>query len=311
MKKSNASTRSRRPSPLFNTIDTEDKDVTADALLTQRKIVQYLVKEPRAHYHFTVKGNERGNLEDLALLFQDRQQLDFVEYTPPDHGRIEIRQIWTTTELNGYLEFPHVGQPFLIDRYSTEKKTAKSSCKIAYGIIGRKAEQADPEGVLNVNRGHWSIENSCHYIIDWNYDEDRSRIRIGYGPENIIRLRRFAIGVIKSKKVRSLVQKMRELTNKCPLGLRLLTDDNKFMPRSRLRKENKFTVLIQQFPSRVMYQKKKWSRCALFKILMSKDRKQNPFHAGSITESSHRSGSSSDLHESSFNRIGGTYNRWG
>ncbi len=32
---------------------------------------------------------------------------------------------------------------------------------------------------------------SCHYMIDWNYDEDRSRIRTGYGPENITRLRRF------------------------------------------------------------------------------------------------------------------------
>jgi hypothetical protein len=36
--------------------------------------------------------------------------------------------------------------------------------------------------------------------------------RIRYGPENITRLRRFAIGVIKSKGVRSVSQKMRELT---------------------------------------------------------------------------------------------------
>src|SRR2546429_1734601 len=53
--------------------------------------------------------------------------------------------------------------------------------------------------VLKVNRGHWAIENSCHYIIDWNYDEDRSRIRTGHGPENMTRLRHFAISVIKSK----------------------------------------------------------------------------------------------------------------
>jgi hypothetical protein len=65
---------------------------------------------------------------------------------------------------------------------------------------------------LTINRGHWSIENSCHYILDWNFDEDRSRIRTGYGPENISRLRRFAIGVIKAKRVRSVAQKMRELT---------------------------------------------------------------------------------------------------
>ena len=70
--------------------------------------------------------------------------------------------------------------------------------------------------MLATNRGHWSIENSCHYILDWNYDEDRSRIRTGHGPENITRLRRFAIGIIKNKgvhqSVRSVAQKMRQLT---------------------------------------------------------------------------------------------------
>ena len=198
--------------PVLDTIDIEGKDVTADALLTQRKIAEYLVKERHAHYHFTVKGNQRGVLEDVALLFQDRQKPDFVQYTPPDHGRIEIRKIWTTTDLNDYLDFPYVGQAFVIERHAIEKKSGLRTCEIAYGITSRTAEQADPERILNVNRGHWTIENSCHYILDWNYDEDRSRIRTGYGPENITRLRRFAIGIIKSKKPRSVAQKMRELT---------------------------------------------------------------------------------------------------
>jgi predicted transposase YbfD/YdcC len=198
--------------PVLDTIDIEGKDVTADALLTQRKIAEYLVQERHAHYHFTVKGNQRGVLEDVALLFQDRQKPDFVQYTPPDHGRIEIRKIWTTTDLNDYLDFPYVGQAFVIERHAIEKKSGLRTCEIAYGITSRTAEQADPERVLNVNRGHWTIENSCHYILDWNYDEDRSRIRTGHGPENITRLRRFAIGVIKSKGVRSVAQKMRELT---------------------------------------------------------------------------------------------------
>lgn len=197
--------------PLLDTLDIEGKDVTADALLTQRKIAEYLVTERHAHYHFTVKGNQRGVLEDVALWFQDRQQPDFIQSTPPDHGRIETRKIWITTELNDYLNFPHVGQAFAIERQFIYKKTGKRSCEVAYGITSRTTEQADPERILNINRGHWTIENCCHYIIDWNYDEDRSRIRTGYGPENITRFRRFAIGVIKSKGVRSVAQKMREL----------------------------------------------------------------------------------------------------
>jgi len=33
-------------------------------------------------------------------------------------------------------------------------------------------------------------------VIDWNFDEDRSRIRKGFDPENVTRLRRFAVGVL-------------------------------------------------------------------------------------------------------------------
>ncbi|MFH1481733.1 MAG: ISAs1 family transposase [Pseudomonadota bacterium] len=198
--------------PLLDTIDIQGKDITADALLTQRKLAHYLVKERKAHYFFTVKGNQSTLLQDLQFYFQERQEPDFVTYDPPDHGRIETRKIWTTTELNSYLDFPHVGQAFVIERESIDKKSGQYSHDIAYGITSRKPDEADPQRTLTINRGHWSIENSCHYVLDWNFDEDRSRIRTGYGPENISRLRRFAVGVIKSKGVISVAQKMRELT---------------------------------------------------------------------------------------------------
>ena len=206
--------------PLLDAIDIQGKDITADALLNQRKIADYVVRQRKAHYHFTVKNNQPGLFQDIALYFNDRQQPDFVLCDPPDHGRIEIRKIWTTSELNDYLNFPHVGQAFVIQREFTDKKTGKYSCEIAYGITSRTPEQADPKRVLTTNRGHWSIENCCHYIIDWNYHEDRSRIQTGHGPENITRLRRFAISIIKSKGVRSVAQKMRQLM----LNVRLVFD---------------------------------------------------------------------------------------
>lgn len=198
--------------PLLETVDLAGRDITADALLTQRRIADYLVMQRHAHYHFTVKGNQRTLLENIVLWFNDRQKPDFIQCSPPDHGRIEIRKIWTTSELNDYLEFPHVQQAFVIERECIDKKSGKRSVDIAYGITSRPDNEASPESLLKINRGHWSIENSCHYILDWNFDEDRSRICTGYGPENITRLRRFAIGVIKSKNVASVAQKMRELT---------------------------------------------------------------------------------------------------
>ena len=106
------------------------------------------------------------------------------------------------------------------------KSVFKHWCKpiidVAYGITSKAPDQASPAQVLRDNREHWCIENSCHYIIDWNYDEDRSRMRKGHGPENMTRLRRFAAGLIKSHGVRGVAQNMRELTlntrNSCGLS---------------------------------------------------------------------------------------------
>jgi predicted transposase YbfD/YdcC len=202
---------------LDGVVDLENRDVTADALLTQRELATYLVDERKAHYHFTVKRNQPTLFDDLALLFQDRGEPDFTEHTPAKlgHGRDETRRIWVTSELNDYLTFPHVGQAAAIERDILHRKTGKRTTELVYSITSRPKGAADAQRLLAVNRGHWAIENSCHYVLDWNYDEDRGRIRTGYGPENVTRLRRFAISVIKSmghaRPVPSVAQKMREL----------------------------------------------------------------------------------------------------
>jgi hypothetical protein len=136
-------------------------------LLTQRRLAEYLVAERKAHYFFTVKGNQPNLHNDIKFYFKDRGEPDYVQLSHPDHGRIETRKIWTTTELNGYLDFPRVGQAYVIERHSIRKKTGKASVDVAYGITDCSEEQAGPKSILNINPGHWTIENCCHYIIDW------------------------------------------------------------------------------------------------------------------------------------------------
>lgn len=196
---------------LLEAIEVSGRDISADALHTQRKLATYLVDERQAHYCFSVKGNQPTLQTDIELLFRDRGPAHFTQISAAEHGRIETRRIWCSEALNGYLDFPHVGQVFLIERHRIEKKTGETSVEIALGITSRTPEQASAEQVLKTNRGHWCIENSCHYIIDWNYDEDRGRIRTGFGPENVSRLRRFAIGLIKSSTHDGVAQKIRQL----------------------------------------------------------------------------------------------------
>ena len=117
--------------PLLASGDIAGKDITGDALLTQRAIATYVV-EQQAGYYFTVKSNQPTLESDIALLFEKRAAADFVElmvhelkaHTPPHHGSIETRSIWCSTAHNAYLDFPHVGQVFLIGRESLEKRPA-------------------------------------------------------------------------------------------------------------------------------------------------------------------------------------------
>lgn len=196
--------------PTLDQIDISGKTITADALLSQKKLAAYIVGRG-ADYLFTVKKNQSTLLDDIKRFFVDRREPDHIVQDPPEHGRIDTRSIWITSELNEYLEFPHVGQAFCIHKKTVYKKSGKIEENTFYGITSHTPDQADAAKVLQIHRGQWTIENSKHYILDWTYDEDRNTIRTGNGPANTNRLRGFAIGLLKSKGVTDIAQKMRDL----------------------------------------------------------------------------------------------------
>jgi len=112
----------------------------------------------------------------------------------------------------------------MIQRQTVDKKSGKEGNEIVYGITSCTTEQKSAEQVLKDNRGHWKVE-STHYIIDWNYDEDRSQIRTGYGPENMTWMRRFAIGILENKKQRKKsTETMPEMMMKLLLNPRAMLD---------------------------------------------------------------------------------------
>ncbi len=199
--------------PLLDTLpDIAGRTVTADALLTQRALASYLL-DRGADYLFTVKGNQPTLLSDIRLLLDEDiagRAPDFADESPkPEHGRRERRSIWVSGELNGYLDFPGVGQVFAVRRETVEVKSGKRRCETAYGVTSLTPKATSPERLLVLNRGHWTIE-ATHHILDWSFDEDRSRIRSGHGPENMTRLRRFAIGLIKGRRL-AVAETMRNL----------------------------------------------------------------------------------------------------
>lgn len=143
------------------------------------------------------------------------------------HGRLETREIWTSTELNGYLDFPYVGQVFRIRRTTTDLegnvvKGRTSIVETVHGLTSLSPQRASPAQVLAYNRAHWQIENRLHHVRDMTYDEDRSQVRRGRRPHAMATVRNVAMSLLRLAGVENISAATRYLGRQVERPLRLL-----------------------------------------------------------------------------------------
>ena len=82
-----------------------------------------------------------------------------------------------------------------LERAVTRK--GKTTREIAYAVTSLGPQQARPAQLLELWRGHWSIENCLHWVRDVTFDEDRCAIRTGSAPQVMAALRNTVIGLIR------------------------------------------------------------------------------------------------------------------
>ena len=102
--------------------------------------------------------------------------------------------------MNGYVEFPYAEQVFKVARVREEIRggvVKKEETEVVYGVTSLSKERARPERLLELNRGHWEIENRLFWVRDVTFDEDRSRVRKNNGTEIMSSLRNLAISLIR------------------------------------------------------------------------------------------------------------------
>lgn len=122
---------------------------------------------------------------------------------------MELRHVWTSTELNSYLAFPHVAQCFCIQRDITKLVNDKQHTETVYGVTSLTPDRANPERILNLARGHWAIENRLHWVRDVTFDEDRSQVRKGNGAQIMASLRNIAISLLRMAGARYIAPALR------------------------------------------------------------------------------------------------------
>lgn len=95
------------------------------------------------------------------------------------------------------MDFPHCGQVFEVQRTVRELDGTPLRHEIVQGITSLSADKASPSRLLEIVRGHWSIENSLHHVRDVTFDEDRSQVRKKAGPQVMATLRNLAISLLR------------------------------------------------------------------------------------------------------------------
>lgn len=175
--------------------DLHEAVVTADALHCQRDHVTYLAQRG-ADWILTVKGNQPGLHNQLATL-PWRLVPDADRDTARGHGRREIRTLKILSVSTG-IEFPDAAQAIQIRRRRRRLDEPKRfTTETVYAITDLQAHQAKPMQLADWIRGHWSMENKTHWVRDVTYDEDRSQIRTGTGPQVMAAIRNAAIGALR------------------------------------------------------------------------------------------------------------------
>ena len=195
---------------LLGRVDWQGRVLTGDAIFCQRNLCSTVVAGG-GDYVFVVKGNQGSLQAGIAQLFAPPTQaeLDRVGFQAPvpleiseaktvdkAHGRLEIREIRVSAELNEYAEWPRLAQVFEIKREWYRR--GKWHQEVHLGITSLPTDLFEAARLLDIRRGHWHIENRLHWVKDMVLGEDKSTVHLGGGPQVLGALRNTALNLLRA-----------------------------------------------------------------------------------------------------------------
>jgi predicted transposase YbfD/YdcC len=197
---------------LLETLVLEGCIVTIDAMGCQTGIAEAIC-EAGADYVLRVKDNQEGLRSDIERLFERRLGRGFeADYTDVDsgHGRVETRRCWVIeVGGRGLIDSDRWAGVKSVALIETERFEAEPDPDETVGngpVSGETATEKrymisslppDAEQLVRASRRHWRIENGLHWRLDVAFGEDHSQVRTGSGAENLGRVRRLALSMLK------------------------------------------------------------------------------------------------------------------
>lgn len=206
--------------------------VLGDAMHAQRAVSAQIVAAGGA-FVWTIKGNQPRTKWAIEKLFV-REVCNLKRGAPltehcgqavevgKGHGRLEKRTLLVSTELNEYLDWPHVAQVFRLEREVWHAKHQAWRRQIIYGLTSLSPEKASPKQLLRLTRAYWGIENGLHYRRDVTLQEDATRLTVGNAGHNLAILNNLVVSLCLQAGFHNLAKARRLFAAKPDQALKLI-----------------------------------------------------------------------------------------
>jgi len=180
--------------------------VSIDAMGTHKAIAGQITAAG-ADYVLALKGNEKLALKAVAKHFES---LDEVPKLPEDHwlevteelshGRFEKREIIVTQQLDWWPKswtWPGLKSVVRVRRWS-HRGGGQSGELVLETHYYLSSLPADAKPLAKIIRGHWAVENRCHWVLDVVFGEDHCQVRDARAAHNLCIVREITLKALKS-----------------------------------------------------------------------------------------------------------------
>lgn len=178
------------------------------------------------YYIIPIKDNNPAVLRDLSDFFADegidRKEFQSHKESNKGHGRLEIREIWTSTQMNEWFEKEWAGMAQVFQIRRTVQEKGEERVEIVYGMTNVPRNKADAKRHFELNRKHWYIENRLHWRRDVTLGEDASQVRSHGAPEVLAALNGGLLALLDFQGVKNVAKQMRHLCAQPREALQLL-----------------------------------------------------------------------------------------
>lgn len=196
---------------LLALVDIKGAVLTIDAMGCQKAIAEKIV-EGQGDYVLAVKDNQKSlhaalERELNSMILDGFQGIihDECHTQEEGHSRREIRRVYSTNQIDWLPmrdQWAGIQSVAMVETVREVLGTQEPDTQISRRFYISSLPQCDAILMGEHIRGHWSVENNLHWQLDITFQEDQSRLRKGYGAQNMSRLRRAALNLLKANQIK-------------------------------------------------------------------------------------------------------------